>query len=75
MEHDTPHEARAELVTKPGEMAAGVTSGRRAGLDLHGDNARRRDFGEEVDLVPSLLLTQVIDVIQLDVCTLWDHST
>src|SRR3990172_5335091 len=44
----TPHEALAELVTKPGEMAAGVTSGRRAGLDLHGDDARRRNFGEEV---------------------------
>ena len=60
IENDAKAEPITQPVAQPGEMASGVAAGRRARLDLDGDDPAVASLEDEVDL-PAVTVSEVID--------------
>jgi hypothetical protein len=60
VEDDAVGKAIAESVSHPDEVTGGVAVGRCVGLDLEAEHCLSSEFGDDVDFVAPVFLTQVI---------------
>ena len=61
VEDDPVPEAVAEAISQPGEVSGGIAVGGGVGLDLEGEQVASAELGDDVDLVASVLLAQVVE--------------
>ena len=61
VEYGAGHEPVAELVVQPFEVACVLAGWRGGGFDLDREDVAGGDLGDQVDLVPALLVAQVVE--------------
>ena len=62
MEYRTCLEPVAHLVAQPDKVPGMVSAGRTMGLDFDADDSPGAEVGNEVNLVPTVAVTQVVEL-------------